>query len=128
MKLPVQWHREKFDLRRTQIMQARKGYVPAKGEKVITEEDIDALDELPATAAEVAEIHKDSRGQYRKGDKRGFIAAHELACDRYNCWMTRAADGSPTYVSESPKPKAAKKRAVKKATRRAAKTASKRRR
>lgn len=65
---------------------------------VLVEWDV-LFDELPMTADELAQLGA-TRGEYRIGDQRGFVRAHEQACLSYNCWMRRNADGSVRYVSE----------------------------
>lgn len=118
--IPETWYQEKGMLAQRRHDQRRKDYVWQPDEEPVTQEMLDALDHLPVTEEELAEIADGGRGQYSTEDTRIFVIAQETACQQNNCWMVREADGKVKYISQHPdefnklQRAAAKKKATKK--------------
>lgn len=98
--IPQQWQDDRRRLLVLQHAQSKDGYPWSPGEEAITDAQYAVLDATPVTTTELEELRQGVRGEYRAGDTRGFVFQQELACARYNCWMVRGPDGTPTYHSE----------------------------
>jgi hypothetical protein len=101
--VPQAWVDEENALRLAQHHQSQKHYRLGPKEKRIEEADIEALKDKKLTPAERKQFAPQWRGQYKTGDTRRFVLTEEERCAQYNCWMTRAKDGTTRYPSEPPR-------------------------